>query len=59
MRSGVDSQLIESGWIRAQTIHHLVEDVALSTDGDLLAGASRPGVHRVQDPDRLPGLTDG
>jgi hypothetical protein len=59
VRCGVDSYLIEDGWIRVQTIHYRVEDVALSTDGDLLAGERRPGVHRVPDPDRESGLTDG
>ncbi len=58
VRSGVDSYLIEDGWIRVQTIHYRVEDVALSTDTDP-GGEPRPGVERVEDPDRLPGLTDG
>ncbi|WP_206340250.1 nuclear transport factor 2 family protein [Blastococcus litoris] len=59
VRCGVDSYLIEEGWIRVQTIHYRVEDVALSTDGDLLAGTPHPGVHRVDDPDRKSELTDG
>jgi hypothetical protein len=58
VRSGVDSFLIEDGWIRVQTIHYRVVDVALSTDGDLLDRAPNSGVHRVEDPDRLPRLTD-
>jgi hypothetical protein len=58
VRSGVDSFLIEDGWIRVQTIHYRVVDVALSTDGDLLDRAPNSGVQRVEDPDRLPRLTD-
>ncbi|TYP88583.1 nuclear transport factor 2 family protein [Blastococcus xanthinilyticus] len=58
VRCGVDSYLIEDGWIRAQTIHYRVEDVALSTDGDLLAATGTPQAHRDDDPDRLPSLTD-
>jgi hypothetical protein len=44
-------------WIQAETIHDRLEDVTLSTDGDLLATGARPGV--VDDPERLPDSTDG
>jgi hypothetical protein len=59
VRCGVDSYLIEDGWIRAQTVHYRVEDVALSTDGDLLSGARATGVEAVDDQDRLHDVTDG
>ena len=36
IRCGVDSYLIENGWIAAQTIHYRVEDLALSTTGDIV-----------------------
>jgi hypothetical protein len=48
VRCGVDSYLIEDGWITAQTIHYRVEDLTLSTSGD----------HVVGDQDRL-SLADG
>ena len=48
VRCGVDSYLIEDGWITAQTIHYRVEDLALSTTGDMVTG----------DPDRISPLTD-
>ncbi len=47
VRCGVDSYLIEEGWITAQTIHYRVEDLALSTSGE----------HVVADQDWLPALT--
>ena len=48
VRCGVDSYLIEDGWITAQTIHYRVEDLALSTTGDIVTG----------DPDRMSALID-
>lgn len=48
VRCGVDSYLIEDGWITAQTIHYRVEDLTLSTTGDIVTG----------DPDRMSALTD-
>jgi hypothetical protein len=44
VRCGVDSYLIEDGWITAQTIHYRVEDLTLSTVGDQV----------FADPDQLP-----
>ena len=35
IRCGVDSYLVEDGWIKAQTIHYVVEDMALSTTTEL------------------------
>jgi hypothetical protein len=49
VRCGVDSYLIEDGWITAQTIHYRVEDLVLSTTGE----------HVVADPDRLALHADG
>ena len=49
VRCGVDSYLIENGWITAQTIHYRVEDLSLSTTGR----------DATADDDRLPSLTDG
>ena len=48
VRCGVDSYVIEDGWITAHTIHYRVEDVGLSTTGDIVTG----------DPDRMSALTD-
>ncbi len=57
VRCGVDSYLIEDGWIRAQTIHYRVEDLGLSTD--VVPGAGQAsGSHAVDDPDRLSALVD-
>ncbi|MGY1608449.1 MULTISPECIES: nuclear transport factor 2 family protein [unclassified Geodermatophilus] len=47
VRCGVDSYLIEDGWITAQTIHYRVDDLDLSTYGPQVSA----------DPDRLPFLT--
>ncbi len=44
VRCGVDSYLIEDGWITAHTIHYRVEDLTLSTVGDQV----------FADPDPLP-----
>ena len=41
-----------------QTIHYRVEDIALSTDGDLVDGGPNSGVHRLDHPDRSSELTD-
>ncbi|MGY1683221.1 nuclear transport factor 2 family protein [Geodermatophilus sp. SYSU D01176] len=49
VRCGVDSYLIEDGWITAQTVHYRVEDLTLSTSGD----------HVVADQDGLPSLAGG
>jgi hypothetical protein len=38
VRCGVDSYLIEDGWIVGQTIHYRVEDLVLSTTGDHVLG---------------------
>jgi hypothetical protein len=48
VRCGVDSYLIEDGWITAQTIHYRVEDLSLSTTGQIASA----------DEDRMPSLTD-
>ncbi|WP_164704595.1 nuclear transport factor 2 family protein [Blastococcus litoris] len=47
VRCGVDSYLIEDGWITAQTIHYRVEDLSLSTTGST-----------ATNDDELPSLTD-
>ncbi|MCF6744668.1 nuclear transport factor 2 family protein [Blastococcus sp. KM273128] len=59
IRCGVDSYLVEDGWITAQTIHYRVEDAGLSVAGALIVPADQVGVHAVDDPARLPGLADG
>lgn len=59
IRCGVDSYLIEGGWITAQTIHYRVEDSGLSVSGALIVPPGEVGVHAVDDPARMPGLADG
>jgi hypothetical protein len=64
VRFGVDSYLIENGWITAQTIHYLVEDAELSTSGSLLsaqgdAGKDPAGKDPADDPSRLRNLAEG
>jgi hypothetical protein len=53
VRSGVDSYLIENGWITAQTIHYDIEDEALSVGGNLLV-RGRTGSAPFADPARMP-----
>jgi hypothetical protein len=42
VRCGVDSYLIEDGWITAQTIHYRVEDLTMSTTGEHVTADPHP-----------------